>query len=365
MKVLDFGMESRIKWNSKEIQLNWRKNGLHLTGGEKQYDSNLYYEINQSLFFQNTLSIFLILEDGKSYIIDASININDDLGHKFGIWVIQEGKTLGYDIAGGKASFIGTKIKSGKGLVEIRVGFKNRGFTRAMIKSISVQLTDEIASDFKMFNAQKLNLQLGLKPFDSVHYHRNILSIVTYVNALLISPLNNFYKNSGDGLAKKKILDQEDSIKKTRSFEVSLLYPNTYFDKLMKMSVREMGSAYCVKSSLSVRDVLSGFNIPVNQLHFKNKKGEAIHQSVEYWHPYANKWIIIDPFYGICYKDKTGIMLGFDELKSYASQLKIDSTFLISENIQPFYFNLDELRIIWNDKMFRGKANFEKQSITF
>ncbi len=146
---------------------------------------------------------------------------------------------------------------------------------------------------------------------------------------------------------------------------ISLDYPNSYFDKYMKMSVSEMSNSYCVKSSLSVEDILSTFNIPVNKIHFTNNEGSAIHQSFEYWNPYFKNWIIIDPFYGVCFVNKKGILLGFDELKKYADKSKIDSTFLRHVEIQPFYFNLEEISIGWNSQMFRGANSFNKMSIAF
>ena len=369
MNVMSIENGSINKWDSNSLEKKWSKNGLQFNSNQIEYNEHTYYQIEQSLLFKNSLSTFLNLEQGKSYIIDADIIINGKIDFEFGIWVLQEEKVIGYsyvnDNINEASTNIGTKFISGKGPVEVRIGYNNRGLGTVLIKELTAQVTDDIAIDFSNSNVNTLYKTLNLEPFDSLHYHANILLIVEYVNSLLISPLTTYYNYSGGDEEKRKFLNKEDSIKKIRAIEINASYPNSNFEKFMNMSVSEMSNSYCVKGSLSAYDILSAFHIPVNQIHFTNQEGVAVHQFFEYWHPYFQNWIIIDPFYGICYVDSKGKWLGFDELKSYAAQEKIDSTFVSFVNIQPFYFNLEELSTGWNNHMFHGSHSFDQMSIVY
>lgn len=66
--------------------------------------------------------------------------------------------------------------------------------------------------------------------------------------------------------------------------------------------------AYCQKASLSLAEILNNeFNIPVRQIYLQ-AGGTGFHQFLEYWNPFEDKWIAIDPYFGVVYKKGTSLL---------------------------------------------------------
>ncbi|MDH5400618.1 MAG: hypothetical protein OEX02_20865, partial [Cyclobacteriaceae bacterium] len=106
-------------------------------------------------------------------------------------------------------------------------------------------------------------------------------------------------------------------------------------------------NGYCQRVSLSLGEVLRSMGVKSRQLHWQ-KDGVGFHQFIEYYNPYSDQWIIIDPYYGVKYKDKAGHFLGFEGI----DQLKRAGTFDLSRihkiEVNRFYFSEEEIINGWN-----------------
>lgn len=353
---------TNIEWNPFELETEWSISWYKsLNFSQETYDGQPYYQIKQGLLLRNSLDATLTLERDKNYIIETNVIMVDDGDYEFGLRVNQYGKEIGYcyvkNVEKGELIKFGTKFRSRDETVEIRLGFNNRGLASALVQNITIHETTDVPDVFNHSYANTLYKSLGLTEFDSLNYHKNVLLLAEYINSMLITPLVTYYNYVGTNKEKQDILAREDSLKMINAIIVNAALTKGYFTEFIKLPVTEMSKSYCVKTSLSSYDVLGIFNIPTRQIHFVNPTTDiAFHQFFEYWHPYLQKWIIVDPYYGICYADPAGNLLGFNEIKEYASKAMIDQTFLKHENLQPFYFNLQELSLGWNDKIFRGQA---------
>ncbi len=180
--------ESTIAWGVNELNDSWHREGFQIFANKKVDRNQTYLQISQSLFFKNASSILLNLEKGKTYLVEADI-LNEDSDFTFGIWVIQDGKKIGYNYASKGSKSVGTKFKVESGSVEIKLGFEKRGLANVLVQNVSLKITNLTTKNFRNSQANTLYKELNLEPFDSLHYHTNVLSIVSYVNSFLISPL--------------------------------------------------------------------------------------------------------------------------------------------------------------------------------
>lgn len=80
----------------------------------------------------------------------------------------------------------------------------------------------------------------------------------------------------------------------------------------------------------------------------------AVHQAFEYWHPYAQKWIIVDPYYGVCFVNSSGEFLGFDGLIDLIMNESFSVDLITHVEVNPFYYSEEELLSVMNDMMVIG-----------
>jgi len=158
-----------------------------------------------------------------------------------------------------------------------------------------------------------LKEKLNLDDFDSANYHQNIVKIGEYVNSNLCYPLHQVYQFKGAREEKEKFLIQKQDERAEMHKFISTHLPGSWFGGYLKLPILETGKAYCQKSSLSTTDILSALNIPTRQLHM-HENNAGFHQFFEYWHPFQEKWIAFDPYYGISYRNEEGRLLGYNEL---------------------------------------------------
>ena len=112
--------------------------------------------------------------------------------------------------------------------------------------------------------------------------------------------------------------------------------PGSYFAEYTGLTLSE--SSNCQKSSLSSKNILDEFNIPTTQVHFVNDDNIGIHQFFQYWHPYLDRWIIVDPFYGINYINSNEELIGFIELSELAKSKSISLKNVVNLEIEYAYF---------------------------
>ena len=82
-----------------------------------------------------------------------------------------------------------------------------------------------------------------------------------------------------------------------------------------------------------------------------NEKNVGIHQFYEYWNPFLEKWIIVDPFYGINYVNNNQELIGYQELLKLLKANTLSTNNLNHVEIEKFYFNLEELKKGWNSQI--------------
>jgi hypothetical protein len=144
-------------------------------------------------------------------------------------------------------------------------------------------------SDFSNFLVKELKLA-----FTETRFDKSIQAVSDYVNEILLSEYQN------------------------RSVDLDVIYESTiadsypYFMSYLN-DLSNINVAYCQKSALSLTEILTNeFNIPVRQIHMQ-KDGIGFHQFIEYWNPFANKWIIADPYFGMVYS-KNDTLLNVSEI---------------------------------------------------
>jgi len=274
-----------------------------------------------------------------------------------GIYILDEGVTIGFHILPKRKynnpQELSVKFKTRSNLVELRIGFTKIGSGSVVFDNAVLFRTDEIPISYNKNYAEHLNQILKLELFDSSSFHSNILKISKYVNSILISPLRNYY-NLRDVDEQEFFLENERMKRMGISTKLNELLPGSRFADYSKLDIKESANAYCVQSSLSCEDLLKQFNVPVNQLHMWDNKGEAIHQFYQYWNPYLQKWVIVDPFYGINYVNEQSELIGYRELMELFKDNNISTGNLKHVEIEKFYFNLEELRKGWNTQLKEG-----------
>ncbi len=296
----------------------------------------------------NTLWQQVSVQPGKSYLFSVLVNHYKGSTSDFGIRVSSESKEVGYHILQeaeyNNPVLLSAKFQPNTDLVKVAIGFDMYSGT-AELSSISLVELDEINSYLSPF-ANYLATELKLPAFDSVNYHSNVLALAKYVNHNLITSLNQYFNHPGTETEKQNFLIQEEKKRASFSDQLDTFIPNSRFASYAKVPIEESHQAYCQSASLSTHDVLHEFNIPANQVHMV-EDGQGFHQFFEYWHPYLEKWIIVDPFYGVTYQDQHGTLMGYAEFVEHITNQSISPQSLVHEDVEKFYFNLQELSKGW------------------
>ncbi len=183
-----------------------------------------------------------------------------------------------------------------------------------------------------------------------------------YVNSLLITPLNKYYNFKGNSEEREIFILYEQQIRDSLKKVYDITMPSSYLQSYLALPIKETSKSYCVKSSNSAHDILGEFGLMTRQIHFYNKDDIPIHQCFEYWNPYLGRWIIVDPFYGITYVNNSNELIGFQELNILIKQNRLTADNLVHLDIQPFYFNLEELQSGWF-KIKLGKSGSDRVTL--
>jgi len=199
-------------------------------------------------------------------------------------------------------------IKSNWGLILLAV------FLTAACESIEVQPAyNEALSQF-------LVKELSLQPFNQEHFNSNVQQVAAYVNQGLIIPYKYVSETPGSSAQKKVMLDSmENNRQQIREQLAPFLVASSWFRMFLELPVLETADSYCQKASLSTSELLSALGIPTRQIHM-TENGVGFHQFLDYWHPYKRHWVIIDPFYGIQYRDQDLNLIGSEQ----ALEIQID-----------------------------------------
>ena len=322
-------------------------------------DGQLQTILSGSWITRNAISQIVILDSNHFYVVTVNVEKYEGRENNLGVRIYDgNGTDLGFHILATSnlelPTNLSVKFKPNSRKVQIQVGYEKLGISNAIIGEVVLHPTDELQAVYSHDYANYLYDALELDPFDASNYHDNVLKLAKYVNRVLITPLNGYYHFDGEDI--EAYLFMEERKRDSISNLISMQLPDSKFSDYIKLPIKEMSNSYCVKSSLSSEDLLITFHIPVRQIHFTDGT-DAFHQCFEYWNPYLDKWVIVDPFYGITYVDNQGDLLSFHELKSMAANDQISRDNLKHVEIDEFYFQLEELSKGWNEGMFLGSKD--------
>ncbi|HXB06001.1 MAG TPA: hypothetical protein VNW04_02765 [Puia sp.] len=178
-----------------------------------------------------------------------------------------------------------------------------------------------IKSDgFSTHLAQKFPLLFTPGQYDST-----INRISDYLNSVLLCRYAYF-----NDTTELPVLD------KLIGTDTAYAYFNSY-----RHALDSITDSYCQKSSLSLGEILTNeFNIPVRQTYM-SIGGVGLHQFLEYWNPFAAKWLIIDPCFSARYQ-KNGKLLGDEDID------KTTAPGYMTRFGQYYYYQTtDELDTLW------------------
>lgn len=300
----------------------------------------------------------------KFYVIEGNIDTYEGEKWNVGIWI--EGKeSLGYHVLESRSfknpTLVKVKFHADQDFIDIKLGFQKFGMSEAVFNNFSlresqdyVNLETDIANSIKKF--------VQLDSFDSLHLHQNVIILTEYINSLLITPLVNYNNFQGNDMDRELSIQKNQIIRDSLKYVFNQLMPTSYLQSYLGIPIKETSNAYCVKSSESVHDILDVFGVMTRQIHFWNVDDVPIHQCFEYWNPYMKKWIIVDPFYGIAYINASDELIGFEELNVLINENQLTEKNIIHLDIQPFYFNYEELQSGWH-KVTLGKAGSDRVTL--
>ena len=91
------------------------------------------------------------------------------------------------------------------------------------------------------------------------------------------------------------------------------------------------------------------FNIPTRAVHLQDDSKTGFHQFLEYWNPFLEKWVVIDPYFSFRYRNEDG---------TYLSAMQLQNETAPWNKIAPFgqyaySTSVEELQEMW-----RNKASF-------
>lgn len=227
------------------------------------------------------------LEANRYYKISIDCNYSIHDFSPAGLYVFDSalttvlGKSEKYDTKGSdKLEFVISTQKDS--LINLVIGCINSINGRIVFKHPVIEEYEFRAriqnSAFSNFLVPELKLAFTPHRFDE-----SIQALANLVNEVLLSDLQG------------RVMIFSDQFHSLSSNDYP--YLTTYLNNLDSIT-----TAYCQKSSLSLGEILyNEFNIPVRQIHMQ-AGGIGFHQFLEYWNPYKNKWIVIDPYFGIVYE---------------------------------------------------------------
>ena len=191
--------------------------------------------------------------------------------------------------------------------------------------------TDPAVTEYKYqprISGSSFSTYLGKKfplLFTPAEYDSTIDKIGDYVNSVLLSRYA-YYADT----VESPVLDG------LIGADTNYAYFNTY-----RHTPEQITDSYCQKSSLSLGEVLANeFNIPVRQIYM-SFAGIGKHQFLEYWNPFAGKWIIIDPCFNTRYK-KDNVLLGTEDFDQATAK-----DLMVRYGQYYYYLTTDDLVTLW------------------
>jgi hypothetical protein len=296
--------------------------GVHRVFQNVPVEANSIYQL--SVYVRGTINNYL------SGGVEVFSSAGESLGKHFVAYCdLPEYKRL-------SIRFITDKTDS----VKVALGFPDG--MNAMVVFDNVLLKKSQIGDFSDA-ARKFAHDLKLEEFNINTFDSNIEKISSRLNYLLISGYSNYLKTG-----QTSYLEESDNEKAEFIRRYGALMTDSYlYESFTRPSIL-MAEAYCQRTSLVHSKILEHFNIATNQIYWV-KDGIGIHQFFEYWNPFSQKWIILDPFYGVKYSNT--VDLGSAEVTDVIEKGKFDSRLIRRINVAEFYFIEDEILAGWRNEV--------------
>jgi hypothetical protein len=161
--------------------------------------------------------------------------------------------------------------------------------------------------------------------FAANQYDTTINRIADYVNAVLLCRYA-YYADTAELPVLNTLIGSDT------------LY--AYFNQY-RQTPDQITDSYCQKSSLSLGEILTNeFNIPVRQIYM-SFGGIGKHQFLEYWNPFEDRWIIIDPCFSTRY-EKDNRLLGDEDFDRSTAQ-----NYMVRYGNHYYYQTTDDLVAFW------------------
>lgn len=116
------------------------------------------------------------------------------------------------------------------------------------------------------------------------------------------------------------------------------------------LSVPDSASAaYCQRASLSLQEILTNeFNIPTKAVHLQDDTQAGFHQFLEYWNPFRERWIVIDPYFSYRYRNEDGDFLSAETLQNETAPWEK----IVPFGQYAFSASIEELQEMWHNKAY-------------
>jgi hypothetical protein len=104
---------------------------------------------------------------------------------------------------------------------------------------------------------------------------------------------------------------------------------------------------YDLKSSVSIDEILKLYRIPVRQVYLQDNC-QSKHQFLEYWNQSKKRWEMMDPYFGVRYKNKNGDYLSFEDVEKLSLKGELDQSYIDVVDENAFNTDFSELLEYWN-----------------
>lgn len=163
--------------------------------------------------------------------------------------------------------------------IECFFGYIEAGEGDIKIKEMTLKKIDMNNSVFDSEIAKEYQASLSLTIDSEENFDESVQKIIKHTSDLLLSEKRNDSININNALVIDKLLNEDSFLKKYFKIEE---------DKITK--------SYQTRLTYSAIDILDEFNIGTQRIEL-HKNNKRIHLLLNYFNPYSNKWITVDPFY--------------------------------------------------------------------
>ncbi len=288
---------------------------------------------------------FADLEPGAYY--EARVNLSGSIAdYSYGGLVLEapDSSVFGvhqvtYNTFPDFESILSVKFFSGKhSSVKVMLGFLNGMNAEVLFDNITLTRTSPLASFDPC--VQMLARSLGVTDFSEQTFDKNVQQIIARLDYLLIDGYKRFLKTNDSSY-----LVQSKKIRQEAIARFDPCFGKTYFLESLRQPVTDVWIAYCQRSSLVASEILGEFNISTHEIYFVDDS-TGYHQFIEYWNPYKQSWVIIDPFYGVAYLVNQKLV-GKDELEQVVRRTGLMQGYVLHVPIDPFYYSFRDLASGW------------------